>query len=143
MEYTYTYNGSPLTAPFTDVDGNRYPPNWLELSTAEDRERLGIVRTEVVPPLPPEPEPLPPHFIYGGASYFTPLATPQTAHSFTVNAPGATSVELLVGNEPYTLALDSDGLGTLEIDFAPGEISRVVTFANQIEYGFAEVIVYA
>lgn len=33
---------------FTDKDGNQYPANWLNLSSAEEKEAIGI--TEVVDP---------------------------------------------------------------------------------------------
>ena len=43
----FLLNGNPLAVDtaFTDADGNQYPANWLRLSTAEDKARLGI--TEV------------------------------------------------------------------------------------------------
>lgn len=43
----FLINGKPLAidTPFTDADGTQYPANWLRLSTAEDKARLGI--TEV------------------------------------------------------------------------------------------------
>ena len=43
----FLLNGNPLAVDtaFTDEDGNSYPANWLRLSTAEDKARLGI--TEV------------------------------------------------------------------------------------------------
>lgn len=34
--------------PFTDKDGNQYPANWLNLSSAEEKEAIGI--TEVADP---------------------------------------------------------------------------------------------
>ncbi len=43
----FLIDGKPLAVdtPFTDADGNSYPSNWLRLSTAEDKARIGI--TEV------------------------------------------------------------------------------------------------
>jgi len=43
----FLINGKPLQidTPFTDAEGNQYPYNWLRLSTAEDKARVGI--TEV------------------------------------------------------------------------------------------------
>ena len=43
----FLIDGKPLLVdtPFTDAEGNQYPSNWLRLSTAEDKARLGI--TEV------------------------------------------------------------------------------------------------
>lgn len=43
----FLINGKPLAVdtPFTDAEGNQYPANWLRLSTAEDKARVGI--TEV------------------------------------------------------------------------------------------------
>lgn len=43
----FLLNGKPLAVDtaFTDADGTQYPANWLRLSTAEDKARLGI--TEV------------------------------------------------------------------------------------------------
>lgn len=29
--------------PFTDAEGNQYPANWLELSTADEKKAIGIV----------------------------------------------------------------------------------------------------
>lgn len=34
--------------PFTDKDGNQYPANWLNLSSAEEKEAIGL--TEVADP---------------------------------------------------------------------------------------------
>ena len=44
---SFLIDGKPLAidTPFTDADGNSYPSNWLRLSTAEDKARVGI--TEV------------------------------------------------------------------------------------------------
>ncbi len=44
---SFLIDGKPLAVdtPFTDADGNSYPSNWLRLSTAEDKARIGI--TEV------------------------------------------------------------------------------------------------
>ena len=43
----FLLNGKPLAVdtPFKDADGNQYPSNWLRLSSAEDKARVGI--TEV------------------------------------------------------------------------------------------------
>ena len=43
----FLLNGNPLAVdtPFKDAEGTQYPANWLRLSTAEDKARLGI--TEV------------------------------------------------------------------------------------------------
>lgn len=43
----FLIDGKPLAidTPFKDADGNQYPSNWLRLSTAEDKARIGI--TEV------------------------------------------------------------------------------------------------
>lgn len=43
----FLIDGKPLAidTPFTDADGNSYPSNWLRLSTAKDKARIGI--TEV------------------------------------------------------------------------------------------------
>jgi hypothetical protein len=40
----FLLNGNPLAVdtPFKDAEGNQYPSNWLRLSTAEDKARLGI-----------------------------------------------------------------------------------------------------
>lgn len=48
----FLLNGQPLAVdtPFTDAEGNRYPANWLRLSSAEEKEGIGI--TEV--PDPPQ-----------------------------------------------------------------------------------------
>ena len=47
----FLIDGKPLAidTPFTDIDGNQYPSNWLRLSTAADRKRLKI--TEVTDPV--------------------------------------------------------------------------------------------
>ena len=44
---SFLINGKPLQidTPFTDAEGSQYPANWLRLSTAEDKARVGI--TEV------------------------------------------------------------------------------------------------
>jgi hypothetical protein len=56
----FLLNGQPLAVdtPFTDAKGNRYPANWLRLSTAEEKEAIGI--TEV-----PDPEPYDQRFYWG------------------------------------------------------------------------------
>ena len=48
----FLLNGQPLAVdtPFTDAKGNRYPANWLRLSSAEEKAGIGI--TEV--PDPPQ-----------------------------------------------------------------------------------------
>ena len=40
----FLIDGKPLAidTPFKDSDGNQYPSNWLRLSTAEDKARIGI-----------------------------------------------------------------------------------------------------
>ena len=40
----YYYNNEflPLDRPFSDVDGNQYPADWLRKSTQEQRDDLGI-----------------------------------------------------------------------------------------------------
>ena len=40
----FLLNSKPLAidTAFTDADGTQYPANWLRLSTAEDKARLGI-----------------------------------------------------------------------------------------------------
>jgi hypothetical protein len=43
----------PLDTPFRDAAGNSYPPNWLRLTTLEEKQAIGI--TEVADP---EPEPI-------------------------------------------------------------------------------------
>lgn len=47
----FLLNDKPISpdAPFTDADGTQYPANWLRLSTAEEREALGI--TEIPDPV--------------------------------------------------------------------------------------------
>ena len=48
----FLLDGQPLAVdtPFTDAKGNKYPLNWLRLSTAEEKAAIGI--TEV--PDPPQ-----------------------------------------------------------------------------------------
>ena len=48
----FELNGQPLAVdrPFTDANGVKYPANWLRLSSAEDKEAIGI--TEVPDPAP-------------------------------------------------------------------------------------------
>ena len=38
----YRYQNKPLQIdkPFTDVDGTKYPKNWLRLSTQEQRDKV-------------------------------------------------------------------------------------------------------
>ena len=47
----FLLNGSPLPqgVPFKDAEGNQYPANWLNLSTAEEKAAIGI--TEVPDPV--------------------------------------------------------------------------------------------
>jgi hypothetical protein len=47
----FLINGSPLPVgvPFKDAEGNQYPQNWLNLSTAEEKAAIGI--TEVPDPV--------------------------------------------------------------------------------------------
>ena len=47
----FLINGSPLPVgvPFQDAEGNQYPQNWLNLSTAEEKAAIGI--TEVPDPV--------------------------------------------------------------------------------------------
>ena len=56
----FLLNGQPLApdVPFTGKDGTQYPANWLRLSTAADRKRVGI--TEV-----PDPAPYDQRFYWG------------------------------------------------------------------------------
>jgi hypothetical protein len=56
----FLLNGQPLAVdtPFTDAKGNKYPLNWLRLSTAEEKEAIGI--TEV-----PDPTPYDQRFYWG------------------------------------------------------------------------------
>lgn len=56
----FLLNGVPLAVdtPFTDAKGNRYPNNWLRLSTAAEKAAIGI--TEV-----PDPEPYDQRFYWG------------------------------------------------------------------------------
>jgi hypothetical protein len=42
-------NTLPQGTPFKDADGNQYPANWLNLSTAEEKAAIGI--TEVADPV--------------------------------------------------------------------------------------------
>lgn len=55
----FLLNGSPLPldTPFKDAAGNSYPPNWLRLTTLEEKQAIGI--TEVPDPVP-EPALAPP-----------------------------------------------------------------------------------
>lgn len=47
----FLINGSllPIGVPFKDAEGNQYPANWLNLSTAEEKAAIGI--TEVPDPV--------------------------------------------------------------------------------------------
>ena len=47
----FLLNGNPLPVgvPFVDAQGNQYPQNWLNLSTAEEKAAIGI--TEVADPV--------------------------------------------------------------------------------------------
>jgi hypothetical protein len=42
-------NTLPQGTPFKDAEGNQYPQNWLNLSTAEEKSAIGI--TEVADPV--------------------------------------------------------------------------------------------
>ena len=42
-------NTLPVGVPFKDAEGNQYPQNWLNLSTAEEKAAIGI--TEVADPV--------------------------------------------------------------------------------------------
>ena len=39
---TYKYRGKflPIDVPWTDTDGNKYPANWLRLSTQQQRDKV-------------------------------------------------------------------------------------------------------
>lgn len=50
----YTLNGVILRGAFKDAAGNKYPGNWLALSTPEERERIGLIE-EPDPVEPPPP----------------------------------------------------------------------------------------
>jgi hypothetical protein len=56
----FLLDGQPLAVdtPFTDAKGNKYPANWLRLSTAEEKAAIGI--TEV-----PDPTPYDQRFYWG------------------------------------------------------------------------------
>jgi hypothetical protein len=56
----FLLDGQPLAVdtPFKTPDGTQYPANWLRLSTAEEKEAIGI--TEV-----PDPEPYDQRFYWG------------------------------------------------------------------------------
>ena len=47
----FVINGNtlPVGVPFKDAEGNQYPANWLNLSTAEEKAAIGI--TEVADPV--------------------------------------------------------------------------------------------
>ena len=40
MSYNYQGKYLPLDRPFTDVEGTKYPANWLRLSTKQQREKV-------------------------------------------------------------------------------------------------------
>ena len=40
MGYKYRGKDLPLDKPFTDIDGNKYPENWLRLSTVSDKNKV-------------------------------------------------------------------------------------------------------
>ena len=40
MGYKYQEKDLPIDRPFTDTDGNKYPANWLRLSTQQQREKV-------------------------------------------------------------------------------------------------------
>lgn len=52
------------------------------------------------------------------------------------------SVDLLIGAEPYTLSL-IDCVGSVEIVFSDGVLSRIIKFADSATYGTAEITVNA
>ena len=56
----FLLNGQPLAVdtPFIDAKGNKYPANWLRLSTAAEKKAVGI--TEV-----PDPTPYDERFYWG------------------------------------------------------------------------------
>lgn len=41
----FLLNGNPLSenTPFIDANGNQYPSNWLNLSTLEEKQTIGII----------------------------------------------------------------------------------------------------
>ena len=40
MGYKYQGKDLPFQKAFKDIDGTRYPKNWLRLSTKEQRDRV-------------------------------------------------------------------------------------------------------
>jgi hypothetical protein len=36
-------NALPENTPFTDNNGNQYPANWLNLTTDEEKAKVGII----------------------------------------------------------------------------------------------------
>ena len=42
MGYRYQNKHLPMDKPFTDKDGNKYPANWLRLSTQADKDKIAI-----------------------------------------------------------------------------------------------------
>ena len=40
MGYKYQGKHLPMDKPFTDVDGVKYPANWLRLSKKYDRDKV-------------------------------------------------------------------------------------------------------
>ena len=40
MGYKYQGKKLPMDKPFTDVDGTKYPKNWLRLSTQQQRDKV-------------------------------------------------------------------------------------------------------
>ena len=40
MGYRYQGKKLPIDKPFKDVEGTRYPKNWLRFSTKEQRDRV-------------------------------------------------------------------------------------------------------
>ena len=40
MGYKYQNKHLPMDTPFTDKDGNKYPANWLRLSTQQQRDKV-------------------------------------------------------------------------------------------------------
>ena len=40
MGYRYQGKNLPMDKPFIDVDGTKYPANWLRLSKQKDRDKV-------------------------------------------------------------------------------------------------------
>ena len=40
MGYKYQGKKLPMNKPFTDVDGTKYPANWLRLSKKANRDKV-------------------------------------------------------------------------------------------------------